>query len=116
MSKRRRLILWANDSPLAAVDSVCDSITKELESYLNDAEEDSCFINDVVAYVRCLTGVYDWAGGPLVEINVLDSWQNRAIAVLEKMPDSLFKDEGKRAADIEFVKQVFDDLRTIVLR
>ena len=58
MNKPPRLILWANDSPLNAVDGVCEAVVEDIERCLNEAEEDSCFVNDVVAYVRCLTGVY----------------------------------------------------------
>ncbi len=63
MNKPLRLVLWANDSPRNAVDGVCEVVVEDIERYLSEAEEDSCFVNDLVAYVRCLTGVYDWAGG-----------------------------------------------------
>jgi len=115
-NKNRRLILWANDSPLNAVDSVCDSIVSEIETHLSEAEEDSCFVNDVVAYVRCLSGVYDWVGGAFVEIEVLQSWRKRSTKVIKQMPDSMFENDAERSADLEFVNEVFDDLRRVVER
>ena len=116
MNKPPRLILWANDSPLNAVDGVCEAVVEDIERCLNEAEEDSCFVNDVVAYVRCLTGVYDWAGAGCDECERLESWRARAIKVITEMPSTKFEDEDERNADMKFVNEVFDDLRGIVTR
>ena len=111
-----RLVLWSGDSPRNSVDSVCESIITELKAYLNDSEDDSCFVNDVIAYVRCLTGVYDWAGGAYVELEELESWRKRTTTVIEGMPESYFQSEPDRKADLNFANEVFDDLRNIVKR
>ena len=111
-----RLVLWANDSPRNSVDYICEQIVTELKANLTESKEDSCFINDVVAYVRCLTGVYDWAGGAYVELEELESWRQTALTVIEEMADSYFKSNSERTDDISFVNEVFDDLRNVVQR
>jgi hypothetical protein len=116
MDETPRLVLWANDSPRNAVDDVCESVVADIERYLTEAEEDSCFVNDVLAYVRCLTGIYDWAGGAYVEYERLEHWRNRAVSVVKQMPAAMFDDEEERIADVTFINEVFDDLRGIVSR
>ena len=116
MKDQRRLVLWANDSPRNSVDLVCETIVTEIERHLDEAEEDSCFVNDVVAYIRCLSGVYDWAGGGFIELEVLESWRTRAVTVVEQMAGSYFENESERADDLAFVNEVFSDLRKIMMR
>ena len=116
MNETPRLVLWASDSPRNAVDSVCESVIEDIECYLKQSEDDSCFVNDVVAFVRCLTGVYDWAGGAYLEYEKLESWRKRAINVIKQMPSTMFDNDDERDDDMKFVNDVFDDLRRVVKR
>ena len=43
-------------------------------------------------------------------------WRERMTTVVENMADSYFESEAERLADIDFVNEVFDDLRKIVKR
>lgn len=98
-----------------ARDHVVETIVEEVERYLKEAEEDQCFLNDTVAYLRCLTGVCDWAGGS-VEVEQMENWHSRANAVIRAMPESMYPDgDAERQADLEFISEVFDDLKQFIL-
>ena len=110
----RRLILWANDSPLHAMESVNEHLIAEIEAHLREAEEDSCFLNDVIAYLRCLTGVCDWAGSACVQRPMVESWRKSSMDIFDRMPDSQFDSQAERTEDRQFIAEVFEDLVKIV--
>ena len=116
MKETPRLVLWASDSPRNAVDSICETIKIEINANLKDAVEDSSFVNQVVAYVRCLTGVYDWAGGAYVEYETVEDWRNKVLTAIGSMPNNSHYNDAERTQDKMFVNEVFDDLRSIVKR
>lgn len=105
-----RFILWANDSPLAARDNVVEAISREIFAAISESEEDSCYLNDVVAYVRCLTGVIREVGGGYQAFDNLENWFRRTLSVFDAMPADAFKDQSERSADREFLNSVFQDL------
>ncbi len=107
MTTSKRLILWAGDGPLNARDQVVGDIETHIEEALREAEEDTCWLNDLIAYLRCLNGVLREAGGEHLISERVAEWRQRALAAFDSM-QSLTPDEIRD--DRAFIVSVFDDL------
>lgn len=107
MTTSKRLILWAGDGPLGAVNDVVGCIEDMIDGALRQAEEDTCWLNELMAYLRCLNAVLREAGGePLITDRVAE-WRRRTLAAYDGIP-RLTPEEIR--ADRCFIVSVFDDL------
>lgn len=80
MTAPKRLILWAGDGPLEAQADVLGYIETKIDEALQEAEEDTCWLNELMAYFRCLNGILRETGGQhLISERVLE-WRKRTLA------------------------------------
>jgi len=111
MNERKRLILWAGDGPLNARDEVVLDIIDKIEFALNEAEKvDTCWLNELIAFVRCLNGVLREPGGGHDTVGRIDGWEQCTLAVFDGLPHVT---ERERQNDRPFIQSIFADLREL---
>lgn len=107
MTAAKRLILWAGDGPLDARDRIIGHIETIIDETLREAEEDACWLNELIAYLRCLAGVIRDTGGEHLISERVSEWRQRTFAVFDaisnRTPDEIRDDRS-------FIGSVFDDL------
>ena len=106
----KRLILWAGDGPLNARDEVVEFIIEKIDFALNEAENDSCWLNELIAYVCCLNGILrETEGGHLVAGRV-QGWHRRTVSVFDAIPNQTEKELRENRP---FIAGVFEDLEKL---
>jgi hypothetical protein len=107
MTTSKRLILWSGDGPLNARDQVVGYIETMIDEALREVEQDTCWLNELMAYFRCLNGVLREAGGEHLVSQRVTEWRERALAAFDAIP-RLTPHEIRD--DRSFIVSVFDDL------
>ena len=107
MTTSKRLILWAGDGPLDARDRVVGSIESMIDEALREAEEDTCWLNELMAYFHCLNGVLREAGGERLIFDRVAEWRKRTLKAFDAMAS---RSPSEIRDDRSFIISVFDDL------
>jgi hypothetical protein len=107
MTTSKRLILWAGDGPLNARDEIVGYIMTRIDEALQETEEDTSSLNDLMAYFRCLNGVLREAGGQHLISDRVAGWRHRTLAAYDSIR-SLTSDEVRD--ERPFIVSVLDDL------
>ena len=107
MRASKRFILWAGDGPLDAVDNVVEHLETQIDEALREAEEDTCWLNELMAYFRCLNVVLREVGGEQLVSDRVVEWRQRTLAAYDGIP-SLTPEDLRD--DRSFIISVFDDL------
>src|SRR5689334_3168000 len=80
-----RFILWPGDGPLDAVDDVAALIQSRLdEAILQCDETDTSWLNDVVAYMCCLSAVGHAYGGLTGEYSTMETLRTKVLEIHER--------------------------------
>jgi hypothetical protein len=103
----QRLLLWAGDGGLNARDDVMQFIADRIESTLHEASIDPCYLNELMAYFRCMIGIVKETGGDHLVEGQVENWRDRTIGIYDQMPN-LTADEIAR--DRPFLVGTFNDL------
>ncbi|MHA3772024.1 hypothetical protein ACXR0O_10855 [Verrucomicrobiota bacterium sgz303538] len=79
-----RFILWPNDSALDAVDRVARDISDHIDASIAECDEsDTCWLNDVIAYMCCLSAVGNAFGGLTCQYDKIEAWRTQVLQVFE---------------------------------
>jgi hypothetical protein len=79
-----RFILWPNDSALNAVDDVSGFIANQIDETIADCDEsDSSSLNEVVAYMCCLSAVANSFSGLTSQYARVENWRAKVLEIFD---------------------------------
>ena len=105
-----RFILWPNDSALNARDQVAAEIASHIDEAIAECDEsDTCWLNDTIAYMCCLSAVGNTYSGLTGAYSRIEEWRKKVLEIYEwswarqVKTDEYFKDR-------EFIYSVLNSL------
>lgn len=84
MSIPERFTLWPNDSALNAVDQVASEIGAHIDEAIAECDEsDCCWLNEVIAYMCCLSAVAHNCSGLTGQYSRVEAWRTKVLQIFE---------------------------------
>jgi hypothetical protein len=79
-----RFTLWPNDSALNAVDRVSAEICSHIDDAIDDCDQsDCCSLNDIIAYMCCLSAVASSYSGLTAQYSRVETWRTKVLQIFE---------------------------------
>ena len=79
-----RFTLWPNDSALNAVDRVASEISSYIDEAIAECDEsDCCWLNDIIAYMCCLSAVAHSCSGLTGQYSKVEAWRTKVLQIFE---------------------------------
>ena len=79
-----RFVLWAGDGPLNAVDEVADFIAGRIDESIRQCDKtDTCWLNDLVAYMCCLSAMANTYSGLTSRYSQVEAWRTKVLEIYE---------------------------------
>ena len=106
----KRFVLWAGDGPLNAVDEVADSIATRIDEAIQDCDEaDTSRLNEIIAYMCCLSAVAHTYSGLTSQYTTVEQWREKTLQIFEWSWSSQQK-TAEYAAEQAYVSEVLNSL------